>query len=64
MGRSKGENLIEADLRFVLSMVRMLYVPNLILYNDCIGRWYDYVLALQIVSVSDGGESKQGLRYG
>jgi len=55
LGEVKGQNSIEAELRFVPLREGTLDVPNLRLYDNCTMRWYICKHALQIVSVNGGG---------
>lgn len=55
LGEVKGQNSIEAELRFVPLREGTLDVPNLRLYDNCTERWYDCVHSLQIVSVNGSG---------
>ena len=59
-GEVRGQHSIKTELMFVLLGEGTLDVPNLRLYDDFMRKWYNFVHALYIVSVSGGGdESKQ-----
>ena len=43
LGEVKEKNSIKVELRFMMLMEGTLDVPNLKLYDDFMGRWYDCV---------------------
>ena len=51
LGEVKGQHSIDAELRFVPLREGILKVPNLKLYNQYNGNWYDCIHTLKIITV-------------
>eukprot|EP00957_Ditylum_brightwellii_P200098 15253752-Ditylum_brightwellii.AAC.1 len=61
LGEVKGQHTIEAELRFVLLREGTLDVPNLKLYDQMGGKWYNCVHLLKIVVAAKVGEYVDGV---
>jgi hypothetical protein len=54
LGQVKGQQFIEAELRFVPLREGTLDVPNLRLYDKIAGNWYNCIHMLKIVAAAKG----------